>query len=99
MLDRMAARRMPAAVMTADADVAPVRARNEKGEIMGSVSSPKTPADPDPTPMSSSDTSQEVQGAARAEKKRVAKSYGRQKTILAGNTAQDNASKKTILGG
>ena len=59
----------------------------------------KTPADPDPTPMTASDTTQEVAGAARAERKRVAKNYGRQQTILAGNTAQDNANKKTILGG
>ena len=57
------------------------------------------PADPDPTPISSSDPTPEVQGAARAEKKRVAKSYGRNQTILAGNTSQDNAAKKTILGG
>ena len=56
----------------------------------------KTPDDPDPTPMASSDTTQEVQGAARQEKKRVAKSYGRSQTILAGNT---NEQKKTILGG
>ena len=66
---------------------------------MGSAKSVKTPDDPDPTPIASGDTTQEVQGAARAEKKRVAKSYGRQNTILAGNTAQDNAAKKTILGG
>ena len=59
----------------------------------------KTPYDPDPTPISSSDPTPEVQGAARFEKKRVAKSYGRQKTILAGNTEQDNGAKKTILGG
>lgn len=59
----------------------------------------KTPDDPDPTPISSADPTPEVQGAARSEKKRVAKSYGRQKTILAGNTAQDNSAKKNILGG
>ena len=56
----------------------------------------KTPDDPDPTPMASADTTQEVQGAARAERKRVAKAYGRRHTILAGNT---NEQKKTILGG
>ena len=60
------------------------------------ASSPRMPADPDPTPMASSDPTPEVQGAARAEKKRVAKTYGRKKTILAGNTDQQ---KKTILGG
>lgn len=57
------------------------------------------PPDPDPTPVSSSSPTPEVQGAARVEKKRVAKSYGRNQTILAGNTSQDNAAKKTILGG
>jgi len=66
---------------------------------MSSAKNTKTPDDPDPTPMSASDPAPEVQGAARAEKKRVARSYGRQKTILAGNSAQDNADKKTILGG
>ncbi len=66
---------------------------------MGSAKSVKTPDDPDPTPIASSDSSAEVQGAARQEKKRVAKNYGRQQTILAGNTAQDNGNKKTILGG
>lgn len=64
-----------------------------------SASKVKQPDDPDPTPMAASDPTAEVQGAARAEKKRVAKSYGRQKTILAGNTTQDQAAKKTILGG
>lgn len=64
-----------------------------------SAKSVKTPDDPDPTPMASSDPSPEVQGAARSEKKRAAKSYGRQKTILAGNTSEDNGAKKTILGG
>lgn len=66
------------------------------GSSSGSV---KTPDDPDPTPVSSADPTPEVQGAARSEKKRVAKSYGRQKTILAGNTAQENNARKTILGG
>jgi hypothetical protein len=58
----------------------------------------KTPDDPDPTPMASGDTTQEVQGAARQEKKRVARSYGRAQTILAGNTST-NEQKKTVLGG
>ena len=58
-----------------------------------------TPDDPDPTPMHASDTTQEVQGAARQEKKRAAGNYGRKQTILAGNSAADNANKKTILGG
>lgn len=57
------------------------------------------PKDPDPTPMASSDPTAEVQGASRAERKRVKASYGRHKTILAGNTAADNGNKKTILGG
>lgn len=60
----------------------------------------KMPDDPDPTPIAASDTTAEVQGAARNEKKRLAKSYGRQQTILAGNTNQAAAAeKKTILGG
>lgn len=59
----------------------------------------ETPPDPDPTPMHAGDTSQEVQGAARIERKRLAGNYGRTKTILAGNTAADNGNKKTILGG
>ena len=59
----------------------------------------KTPDDPDPTPISQGDTSAEVQGAARNERKKVAANYGRRNTILAGNTPADNANKKTILGG
>ena len=59
----------------------------------------ETPDDPDPTPMHASDSTQEVQGAARAQKKRLAGNYGRTQTILAGNTAADNGNKKTILGG
>jgi hypothetical protein len=59
----------------------------------------KTPDDPDPTPMAASDSTQQVAGAARAERKKLAGNYGRNQTILAGNTAQDNANKKTILGG
>lgn len=59
----------------------------------------RQPDDPDPTPISSADPTPEVQGASRKEKKRAAKQYGRQQTILAGNTAQENGAKKTILGG
>ena len=58
-----------------------------------------TPKDPDPRPTITSESSQEVQQARREEQKRVAGTYGRQKTILAGNTSADNANKKTILGG
>lgn len=58
-----------------------------------------TPPDPDPTPIHASDTTQEVQSAARNERKRLAGNYGRTQTILAGNTAADNGNKKTILGG
>lgn len=57
------------------------------------------PDDPDPTPINTTATSQEVKGAARTERKRIAGNYGRTKTILAGNTAADNGNKKTILGG
>lgn len=59
----------------------------------------KTPADPDPTPIQSADPTPEVQGAARAERKRIAASYGRQQTVLAGNSAANNNNKKTVLGG
>lgn len=59
----------------------------------------KTPDDPDPTPMATTDTTPETQTAARNERKRMAAAYGRNKTILAGNTSADNAAKKTILGG
>jgi hypothetical protein len=59
----------------------------------------EAPPDPDPTPIHASSTSQEVRGASRQEKKRIAGNYGRKNTILAGNTPQDNSTKKTILGG
>ena len=58
-----------------------------------------TPPDPDPVPLAVSDTSADVQSASRQSRKRMTQAYGRHKTILAGNTAQDNAGKKTILGG
>ncbi len=59
----------------------------------------KQPADPDPSPIAgSADANVEAQGAARQERKRVARSYGRAQTVLAGNTAADNAAKKTVLG-
>lgn len=67
--------------------------------MSASGSSIKQPPDPDPTPMASAESGKEIQQAARQEKRRAAKNYGRQQTILAGNTAQDNANKKTILGG
>lgn len=58
------------------------------------------PGDPDPTPVSSTDSVPEIQGAARNEQKKLARAYGRSKTILAGDPdAQQNAAKKTILGG
>ena len=59
----------------------------------------RVPDDPDPTPINASDPSPEIQGVARSERKRMAGNYGRSKTILAGNTAADNGTKKTILGG
>ena len=71
--------------------------QNRKEQLMSAKASKvKQPADPDPTPITSSDPSPEVQSAARQEKKRVARNYGRSQTILAGN-AEEN--KKTILGG
>ena len=59
----------------------------------------KVPDDPDPVPMAQTDTTPEVHNAALEERKRIGKSYGRHKTILAGDTSQDNSNKKTILGG
>lgn len=64
----------------------------------------KPPADPDPTPTVTSSSTAEMQSVARDERKRMAKAYGRQNTILTGNTntpsmAQNNTEKKTILGG
>jgi len=61
----------------------------------------KPPADPDPTPRAASDSSEAVAQADRQERKRAASQYGRQQTILAGNTAANNTSenKKTVLGG
>lgn len=64
--------------------------------MSSSPSKVKTPDDPDPTPIATSETGTEVQGAVRQEKKRAARAYGRSQTILAGNTEQQ---KKTILGG
>lgn len=57
------------------------------------------PPDPDPRPTATGDSSQEVKQAAREEQKRNLQTYGRQKTILAGASSQDNSNKKTILGG
>lgn len=64
----------------------------------------KTPDDPDPTPITQGDSSAEIQGAARNEKKKMAGNFNRKNTILAGNmaagnTPADNSTKKTILGG
>ena len=66
---------------------------------MGGAKGVSTPDDPDPSPMVTGDPSTEVQGARRETKKRAAATYGRQKTILAGNSPVGNANKKTILGG
>lgn len=64
---------------------------------MGGAKSVDTPDDPDPTPLTTGDPSPEVQSARRETKKRAASTYGRQKTILAGDAG--NGGKKTILGG
>ena len=61
------------------------------------VKSTPIPDDPDPIPSTPSDLSESVQGAARAERKKSLQSYGRHKTILAGDTSESR--KKTILGG
>jgi hypothetical protein len=66
--------------------------------MFGSSKKVRQPDDPDPTPIASADSTPEVQGAARSERKRIAGNYGRTKTILAGNTAVDQSNKKTILG-
>ena len=58
-----------------------------------------TPDDPDPTPINTASSSEQVQGAVRTERKRMAGNYGRTKTILAGNNTGDNSIEKTILGG
>lgn len=67
------------------------------------------PSDPDPTPVSSSDPAQEIQSAARSERKKAAAKYGRNQTILAGkenetgssdeNSQNSHPVKKNILGG
>ena len=64
---------------------------------MGSSNTPSMPSDPDPTPTPATFSAEEIQSAARNERKKIAKSYGRHKTILAGDT--DSQGKKTILGG
>lgn len=56
----------------------------------------RIPDDPDPTPVLRADSSAEVVQANRQERKRTAASYGRSKTILAGN---NNENQKNILGG
>lgn len=59
--------------------------------------SAKPPKDPDPTPQVTNSADAEVT-ARRLEKRRIGQNYGRQQTILAGNSGFD-AAKKTILGG
>ena len=71
----------------------------KKSSSSSAASSIRVPSDPDPTPIATSNTSTDVRSAAREAQKRTASSYGRQKTILAGNSASDNAGKKTVLGG
>lgn len=66
---------------------------------MGGAKSVSTPPDPDPTPMVTGDSSAEVQSARREEKKRSSATYGRQKTVIAGNKTVEPATKTTILGG
>lgn len=63
---------------------------------------PKTvdaPDDPDPTPMTTANESQDAANATRETRKKAAANYGRSKTILAGNNSKNNEQKKTILGG
>ena len=59
----------------------------------------KTPPDPDPAPVQNSNSAPEARDAARNERKRFARSFNRQNTIIAGlGSPQDNGDKKTILG-
>jgi len=60
-------------------------------------SSVKTPDDPDPRPSVVSESSQETQQAKRSAQKKAVSPFGRQSTILAANTNEQQ--KKTILGG
>ena len=63
------------------------------------TSSYTPPPDPDPTPMVQSNSSEASQQAKREEQKRIAGQKGRRSTTIAGNTAQTEQDKKTILGG
>ena len=65
--------------------------------MSSSSDAPSMPSDPDPTPTPATFSAEEIQSASRNERKKIAKSYGRHKTILAGDTDQNG--KKTILGG
>ena len=69
------------------------------GTKKSSSAAAAAPPDPDPTPIHASVQNEEVRSAARQEKKRISSNYGRKNTILAGQTPQDSANKKTILGG
>jgi len=59
------------------------------------TSTPKAAPDPDPRPTVSSSDGQESQAAKKQAQKRVAKQYGRDKTLL----ASQNESKNTSIGG
>ena len=70
---------------------------------MGShkTKTPDTPAvkEPDPAPTVVSVDGPEAQAAEDAEKRRSRRGLTRQKTILAGDTSQEGAGRRTILGG
>lgn len=57
------------------------------------------PPDPDPAPVASGLFNGVTNEEKRQVRKKASSQYGRTKTILAGNTPQDNDTKKTILGG
>lgn len=69
------------------------------GSSSRKVKQPPDPDLPDPAPIAAgADTAAEQQSASRQERKKAAAANGRAKTVLAGNTATDNAAKKTVLG-
>jgi hypothetical protein len=65
---------------------------------MGSHHAVKT-KDPDPTPAVTASSGQEATAAEQDQKRKLKSGYGREKTILAGDTSASADGKRTILGG
>lgn len=65
------------------------------------MSAEKVPAppDPDPIPAVSSPTGEAAAGVARQKRKANSQNFGRTSSLLTVNSPQDNAAKKSILGG